>query len=177
MTRIALAAAILAATAGMASADVEVFNGNTTGGPTYNRTLAGNPPTSLSAVGTSVRYQVIPVYTDFSASVLFTINNNVPAAFDTFMSLYAGSFNAATPLANILVASDDVLGSNPQFSRSLTGGLQYFVVVTGFDNADFGTYTLTMSSSTADITIGLVPAPGSLALLGLAGIAAGRRRR
>ena len=167
----------LMALAGTAMADVELFNGDTTGGATFNRALAGNPPTGLSGVGTAVRYQVIPMYTDASASVLFDITA-AASGYDTFMHLYgSGGFNPAMPLSNVIIGDDDSgVGANSAFTTNLTGGVQYYVVVSGFDNNDFGTYTLAMSSSTADITIGNVPAPGALALLGVAGLVARRRR-
>lgn len=169
------AVAALAATTGMAMANVVVFNGDTTGGPTYNRVLSGSPPTGLSGVGTAVHYQVVPVYTDFTGSVNFEITSG---GFDTFMSLYSGSFNSGNALADIVIADDDAgAGSLSLFAASLTGGAQYYVVVTGFGNADFGTYQLQMSSTSSNITIGVVPAPGAVAMLGLTGLVAGRRRR
>jgi uncharacterized protein (TIGR03382 family) len=172
----ALVLAALVASAGSAMADVELFNGDTTGGSTYNRVLTGNPPTGLSAVGTAVAYQVIPMFTDSSASVSFEIIA-AAASYDTFMTLYTSSFNPLAALTNAVVADDDAgAGSNSLFSANLTGGAQYYVVVSGFDNADFGTYTLQMSSTSTDITIGNVPAPSALALLGVAGLAARRRR-
>jgi len=173
----ALVLAAFVASAGSAMADVELFNGNTTGGPTYNRVLTGNPPTGLSGVGTAVAYQVVPMYTNINASVVFEITA-AASGYDTFMTLYGpGGFNPLAALTNAVVADDDAgVGSNSLFSANLTGGAQYYVVVSGFDNADFGTYTLQMSSSSADITIGNIPAPSALALLGVAGLAARRRR-
>lgn len=169
--------ALFAAFAGTAMADVEIYNGDTTGGSTYNRPLGGTPPTSLSGVGTAVRYEVVPMYTNFNASVIFeTID---PTAFDTFISLYGpGGFDPANPLANAISADDDAgVGVLSLITSNINGGTQYYVVVTGFGNTDFGTYTLSLSSTSADITIGLIPAPGALAVLGLGGLVATRRRR
>ena len=169
------AVAALAATSGLAMANVVLFNGDTTSGPTYNRTLSGNPPTGLSAVGTAVRYEVIPVYVNFSGSVNFEITSG---SYDTFMTLYSGMFNPASALTNAQVADDDAgVGSLSLFTSGLLGGTQYFVVVSGFGNSDFGTYSLRMSSTSSNITIGLIPSPGSLAMIGGAGLIAGRRRR
>lgn len=163
--------------AGSAVADVEVYNGDTTGGSTFNRALAGNPPTGLSGVGTAVRYEVVPMYVDIGASVLFDITA-AGDGFDTFMHLYGpGGFNPGSALSNVIIGDDDAgTGSNSLFTTNLSGATQYYVVVSGFDNADFGTYTLQMSSSSANITIGNVPAPGALAMLGVAGLVARRRR-
>ncbi len=163
--------------AGSAMADVEVYNGDTTGGSTFNRALAGNPPTGLSGVGTAVRYEVVPMYTDVNASVLFDIVS-AASGFDTFMHLYGpGGFNPGSALSNVIIGDDDSgTGSNSLFTTNLSGGTQYYVVVSGFDNADFGTYTLQMSSTSANVTIGMIPAPSALAMLGLTGLVARRRR-
>lgn len=173
----ALVLAALVATAGSAMADVEVYNGDTTFGSTFNRALQGNPPTGLSGVGTAVRYEVVPMYVDIGASVLFDITA-AGAGYDTFMHLYGpGGFNPGSALSNVIIGDDDSgAGSNSFFTTNLSGGTQYYVVVSGFDNGDFGTYTLQMSSSSADITIGIIPAPSALALLGVAGLVARRRR-
>ncbi len=162
--------------AGSAIADVEVYNGDTTGGPTYNRVLTGNPPTGLSGVGTAVAYEVVPMYVNIGASVSFDITA-AAAGYDTFMTLYVNSFNPGSALTNAVIADDDAgTGSNSFFTTNLTAATQYYVVVSGFDNADFGTYTLQMSSTSADITVGVIPAPSALAMLGLTGLVARRRR-
>lgn len=166
----------IAAAAGVAMADVEVFFGDTTGGPTYNRVLAGDPPTGLSAVGTNVSYQVVPVFVDVGDSVTFEITET-GGTFDPFMTLYVNAFDPMSALSNVVIADDDGgSGSYSMFTTNLTGGVQYFAVVSGFGNADFGTYTLQISAATADVTIGLVPAPSAMALLGVTGLAARRRR-
>lgn len=169
--------AMFVAFAGTAMADVEIYNGDTTGGSTFNRPLAGNPPTGLSGVGTAVRYEVVPMYTDFNASVIF--ETIAPTAFDTFMHLYGpGGFDPNSPLSNVIIGDDDGgAGALSLFTTGITGGTQYYVVVSGFANADFGAFRLSLSSTSADITIGLIPAPGALAVLGLGGLVATRRRR
>lgn len=173
-TSYALGALAIALAAGSASAGLLSINGDTTGGPTYNRPLAGNPPTGLSAVGTAVRYQAFTISVDTSATYLF--DTFAGTLTDSFMFLYGpGGFNAASPLTNVLVGDDDTgTGNMSQFSRALTAGTNYTVVVTGFGNTDFGTYRLDISG-VGNIT--LVPAPGAVAALALAGVVAARRRR
>ena len=56
MKTLMLASVLIALTAITTKADTVMFMGNTTGGSTYNRPLAGTPPTGLSAVGTAVRF-------------------------------------------------------------------------------------------------------------------------
>jgi MYXO-CTERM domain-containing protein len=169
------AALALVAAAGIANAGTLDIFGDTTGGPTFNRPFAGNPPTGLSAVGTAVAYQVWEIEADAAGSYSFDIIA-AGANYDTFMHLYGpGGFNPANALTNVIIGDDDSgTGSNSLFSTNLAASTSYFVVVSGFDNADFGTYTLRISGPG---NISIVPTPGALALLGLGGLAASRRRR
>lgn len=169
------AALVLAAAAGMsASAGILIVNGDTTGKPVFNRALAGNPPLGLSGVGTAVAYEVWEIQVDQSANYSFV--TEVGTIVDSFMHLYGpGGFNPANALSNVIIGDDD---SGPDagsaFTTSLTAGNSYFVVVSGFANDDIGTYTLNIRG---DGNITLVPAPGAMALIGGAGLVAGRRRR
>lgn len=172
MTRSIFAAAILAVGAGFASAGTVDFFGDNTGGPVYNRVLSGNPPTLLSAVGTAVHYQTWDIQVDANGSYDFTTNLlSIP---DSFMSLYSSAgFVPANALLNCLVADDDAgPGAGSFFSYALNAGSTYTVVVTGFANEHVGTYNLHIEGP-GNIT----PAPGAMALLGLGGLIAGRRRR
>lgn len=174
---LALAAFAVAAPAQAATA---VVAGDTTGSPTYNRTLSGSPPTILSAVGTAVAYDVVSFSVGTGGSYSFNLDSLV---FDPFLTLYSGSFDPSNPLANALIADDDAgPGSNSAFSFNLASGVSYFAVATGFGNSDFGAYTLTITGP-GDILIGAgaVPEPGTWALLilgfGMTGAAMRRRTK
>lgn len=172
-----VSAAILA---GPVAAATTVFSGNTTGGQTYNRPLSGRPPSSLSAVGTAVRFVVTP----FNVTVSGNYNFNNTSTYDNFLGVYVGSFNPATPLINALAYDDDAgPGSNAFISAlGLTSGLNYFGVSSGFANTDFGAFTLTVDGPGNIIggTAGGVPEPASWAMLiagfGLVGATMRRRR-
>ena len=180
MSKIAggLAAIMLVATATPAAADVFMFSGNTAGGPTFNRTLAGAPPASLSGVGTAVAYNTLTFTADVAGTYNFLMTS-VTAGYDPFLALYLGSFNPGAALTNVLVANDD-LGDfqHSGFTRALTTGQTYVAVLTGFNNTDFGAYNLTISGLGA-IAAG-VPEPAAWALmiigLGLGGALLRRRR-
>ncbi|WP_309706979.1 PEP-CTERM sorting domain-containing protein [Armatimonas sp.] len=150
----------------------------TAASPTFNRPLSGTPVTSLSGVGTAVSYGALTFIPDSTQTYTFETTAATLAtgtADDTFLVLYQGSFNPASPLTNALVADDDAgVGSLSLMSRALTGGTTYILVTTTFNNGQFGPIT-TRISSAAPATLNLggasAPEPGTLALLGTALVA------
>ena len=158
-----------------APASAAVVTGNTTGAPTYNRLTT---LTSLSAVGTAVHYQVQAFTVASAGSYAFLMTST---AFDTFLTLYSGSFNPASPTTNAVALNDDFNNSLTQsgFTQALTAGTSYFAVATGFSNTDFGAYTLSITGPGA-VTFGAgsVPEPASWALMiGGFGLTGGMMRR
>lgn len=114
---------------------------------------------------------------------------------DGYIRLYESSFDPSDPDAN--VAEDDdytdgdvalldpfddgAVGQNASgLSFSLTAGTSYFLAQTSFSDVptSFGQPTGAYESViTGPGAITIVPAPAALAAFGLAGLAAGRRRR
>lgn len=178
-----LAATALALVVSATAADAQTFSGTTVGGPRWNRPVAGNPPTTLSGIGTDVAYSVIRFRVTASGAYDFRSTSLAPSSWDNFLFLYSGSFNAATPLVNAIIGNDDfpdigIAGFN---GVALTEGLDYFAVTTGFANTHQGSYELSISGrGVAFLPDAQVPEPASIALLlvgatGL-GIVAHRRR-
>lgn len=178
---LALAIATATATVTPAVADVVVFNGNTTSGPTYNRAISGRPPSNLSLVGTAVRYQV----TDFTVSENGNYDFLNSSIHDSFLGIHINAFNPANALQNALAYDDD---SGPGSDSSITAlalhaGTNYFAVSSGFDNNDFGAFTLTISGPGRAERIGqgpAVPEPSTWAMMIIGFGAAGsmiRRRK
>jgi hypothetical protein len=161
-----------------ALAGTTVFTGDTTGGPTYNRPLGGRPPTTLSGVGTAVRYVVTP----FTVSVSGNYNFLNSSVHDSYLGVHRNLFNPATPLLNALAYDDD---SGPGSDSAITAlgllaGVSYFAVSSGFANTDFGRFTLTIDGPGNIIgSGGGVPEPATWAMLifGFAAIGAALRRR
>jgi hypothetical protein len=161
-----------------APAAAVVINGDTTGGPSWNRTTAGAPPTGLSGVGTAVRYQI----TAFSVAAAGSYNFLSTAGYDNYLHLYQGAFDPVDQFNGVLIANDDFPNVGISgFSFNLNTGTSYLAVASGFANGDFGTYQLSITGPGAVTLGGAVPEPASWAMLiagfGLAGAMQRRRRR
>jgi hypothetical protein len=158
-----------------------VFTGDTTNGPTYNRPIAGIPPTVLSGVGTAVRYVVTP----FRVTTSGNYNFFNATGYDSYLGIHAGSFDPTNGLLNAIAYSDDFNGTlDGGFSNlALLAGVSYFAVSSGFDNTDFGAFRLDVNGPGNILPIGGgnpgVPEPATWAMLifGFAGIGAALRRR
>ncbi|HRJ49281.1 MAG: PEP-CTERM sorting domain-containing protein [Phycisphaeraceae bacterium] len=91
---------------------------------------------------------------------------------DGYLYAYNGAFDPNNPLTNLIGLDDDGdlgLSQSSSFWLSLTGGNTYTLVATTFSGGAFLTDAM--------MSVAGVPAPGSLVLIGLGGLAAARRRR
>lgn len=161
----------MALTAAPALAGNYSFNGDTTGGLTFNRpTDAGD---ALSLIGTEVPHLSLSFTVSQSGSYNLSLNAVDPGSYDTFMHLYSGSFNPSSPLDNFFAANDDAPGGSAFGSAltgvSLTAGNSYVFVLDGFGNTDFGAFNASISGL-GDISINSVPEPSVLSLGGFAGM-------
>lgn len=177
-----IAGAAALSLASLAHAASTNFSGELTAlDPTFNRPVSLG---ALSAVGTAVSYDVFPFFvTGVAGPTSFTLDvaafNSVDQ--DSFLALYQNGFSAAAPLTNLLAINDDgPVALLSQIVTPLSPGVQYFMVMTTFDNNVFGTYNGTISAAgNATAVFGVVPEPGTYALmgLGLAGLLVAARRR
>ncbi len=174
------AAAAVAIVSVALPASAAFYVDDTTAAPTFNRALSDF--SGVSAVGTDVPYDVYAF--SVGADGLYTIRSfaeglRSDTAWDQFLFLYAGSFDAAMPLLNGLVANDDYNGTigRSGFDIALSTGTAYYLVTTGFANDDSGRF-LNLVRGPGDI-LPVVPEPGTYALLamGLFGVALTVRRR
>ncbi|MCB9596685.1 MAG: hypothetical protein H6719_28430 [Sandaracinaceae bacterium] len=121
--------------------------GDTTGGPTWNRPVAASacPATTLSAAGTMVPYET-RVVTNTSGSAL-TVTLETMTGYDSYLIVYAGTTIPADTL--MCLEADDDSGTSPDalLMFTLAPGASAVIVVSGFDNADLGPYTLQITAS------------------------------
>lgn len=174
---------------GAVQADTVTITGDTFEAPdgTFRRPAAPPAETGggLSTIGTNVAFDSTQFFVSQSGSYTFVLTSLEPGIYDPLLVLYQNSFNPAAALINLVAINDDLTPGNftqSGFTVNLTANLNYFSVVTGYENIDSGLFTLVISGP-GIITVGgapaAVPEPATMILLGtgLAGIAAKVRRR
>jgi len=152
---------------------------DTTGSATYNRTL--EDMSALSAVGTAVSYDTFAFSVDTAGTYTFrSVALPLLDRWDNMLFLYQGSFDPNNAVLNGVVGNDDFNGNIgfSGFDVTLSTGVAYVLVTTGFANDDLGRY-LNVIRGPGDVTAP-VPEPESYAML-LSGLAVlgflARRRR
>ncbi|PCJ89451.1 MAG: hypothetical protein COA52_12060 [Hyphomicrobiales bacterium] len=140
---------------GGANAVVQTITGDTTGAPIDNRVVpnGSNTPTTLANNSSQHREHTITV---FQGST-YRFETVAPTAFDTFLVLYSRGYTPSSPLTNVVVANDDIVFGINILSRILTGPLNagsYTIVVTSYDAAYYGAYTLEIECLTNCFDLG-----------------------
>jgi hypothetical protein len=134
-------ASLLAALLVWNGARAEVFVGDTTDGPIWERPVVTGGESSFEFVP----YAALPFSVSTSGSYTFTATPLV-GDFDIVQFLYDATFAPATPLAGYLFGEDIYsLGDPEQFPFTLTSGATYYAVTTGYIGFDYGPFSLSIS--------------------------------
>lgn len=156
------------------------YTGTTVGAPTFQRPDQDGAPTTDPALIVPYSVQSINVNT----TGRYLLGTEVGAN-DSFLLLYANSFDPSNPTANLVEADDDGFGgftgpnSTSEFTALLAAGTNYFLVNTSFSNSGSGGTGFAFNNVVVGAgSVNVVPEPTSLALLGIgAGGFAWRRWR
>jgi hypothetical protein len=157
------------------------YNGTTAGAgvPTWRRpdANAGNPPSSYATGNNqgSTRYSVFNFTVSQNGN--YTFGNNPASGFNSFLVLYQNAFNptASLPNSNALRA----VNANT-LTQTLSAGVSYFLVTTGANNNQSGTFSNTITSANNIPNAQITPVPELLTILGslaTGGFVLGLRRK
>jgi hypothetical protein len=188
--------------AASAAAQNAIYTGDTNMGAMNGRPASF---TVLSGATSLFNFHSQPFYVSAGGEYTAEANTNSPLGnYDGYFLIYANSFDPTQPLVNLIAGDDDysgvfsvlsgssgssirasriILGDSSNFGGAATGlnlaaGIQYFAVHTTFGaGVAGGTFEAGIGNGPGNVTLGIVPAPSSLALLGLGGLLAARRRR
>lgn len=128
------------------SAQTTTYSGDssTQGAPVYRRPQNFS---QLSTVGTAVAYNTYTFRP--TATGNYRIRSVTASGWDNYLFIYNSSFNAATPLTNLIALNDNAAsgaaGVSGFTAQPLTANIDYIIVTTGFNNYDAGVYTNTIA--------------------------------
>ncbi|UYV12327.1 MAG: hypothetical protein NCW75_13630 [Phycisphaera sp.] len=128
------------------------YLGDTRGGDRFNRP---DSLTSQSFFATDVPYEAVEIeVTETGPYTILSDQENFGLFWDGYLLLYESSFDPASPLDGLIGLNDDYFGSMLPGTGigysgiegiTLTEGVSYFVVHTGYENDDDGPYQAQIS--------------------------------
>jgi len=156
-----IAAMAVLALAGTAMADNFSYSGMNDQG-SWDRPIGGGP--GISGLGPVMFHAETFTITAGGLHDISSVQD-----YDGYIHLYLGSFDPLDQLTNLLAGDDDGVGgvgTSDLMGINLLSGSTYVLVTSAFQAGDEGSFTNRIT-----------PAPASIALLGLGGLVATRRRR
>ena len=120
------------------------YSNTTVGGPTFTRQV-GNC-TGPSGTGVGVNYHVQAFSVDTTGA--YDVTSVQDGGWDGYLFVYQNAFDPLNSGTNCVAGDDDGaggIGTSDILGVALTAGTPYFVVTTGFDPAESGTFTNTIA--------------------------------
>lgn len=160
--------------------------------PTYQRAFADG--SGLSGAGNGVNYRTYDFYVTVSGTYDAEMGVRTGnTAWDTFAFIYSPSLTPSNALLNYVAGNDDTgvamtvltvesyftgtSGRSRMVGVNLIAGQQYQFVATAFDPTQTGIFDIGIGNGQGDVIAGAVPEPATMTVLGLAALAAARRRK
>ncbi|MCB0826814.1 MAG: PEP-CTERM sorting domain-containing protein [Armatimonadetes bacterium] len=196
MKRLALLAAVATLAAGAQAVNL-FYSGDTTGAPTWQRPLS---MTGLSGTGSAVNYHVQEFHVTVTGNYEFEVFGTTHP--DTYIFLYEGGFDPNNQFVGLMGGDDDFDGTFTMLTDNggigggfnsskmgggegqygdtgvaMTAGVNYYAIVTAFDNASFGEFNAAIGNGQGDVIAGAVPEPTTMAIFGLGAAALAARKR
>lgn len=115
-------------------------------GPVFNRPIENglDAPVDLSSDATAVPYDKHVFQVDTSG-LYSLLSNTDPVNWDNYLFLYVTSFDPTLPLQNVVIGNDDdPFPGLSGFNATLTTGINYVLVTTGFADFNFGDFSNTI---------------------------------
>ena len=115
------------------------FDGDTSDGDTFNRAFVDEGVCGLSGLGSAVRYKAFDLSTDTSGDYSVAASYS---GFDGYLYVYT-TFDPDNACDNLVAFDDDGPAGTADSeieSVMLMAGVGYTIVVTGFENEDFGAF-------------------------------------
>ena len=142
-------ACLLLAIATTANAQELVYLGDTTGADRFNRPSGLG---TLSGFATDVAFEPVQIeVTETGSYTILSDQTNFGLLWDGYLLVYENAFDSFDPLTNLIATNDDYfgillpgtgVGYSGVENLSLTSGVPYIIVQTGFDNPDAGPYQI-----------------------------------
>lgn len=125
------------------------FSGNTAGKSTWHRPVpdGNNPPYYLSVVSSNTPFQSV----SFRVTIAGDYDFLQTGSFDSGLFLYMGTFTSTLPLTNVLIGNDEFPTNMVPtygaagFTYYLNTNTDYTAVITGYEDAEAGAWTLAVS--------------------------------
>jgi len=175
---ISAAVAVLGGLCAASQADIITYSGDVLNEPdgSWDRPIEDGP--SISSLG-PVEYDAQPFWVGTTGQYdIFSEQD-----YDGYLTLYEIPVFDPEDQLNGLIAGNDDDGFQMSAMEDMTlqANVQYWLITSEFamnsaEMAGVGTFTNTIDGP-GPINLGIIPAPGALALLGLAGLVGSRRRR